>query len=586
MTDTERRISEIVQRYFGESLDEDIGSSLERVDLPGGEWLFREGDQGDALYFLVRGRLQAWSGNEKRGRLLGEVVPGDSVGEAGLLTGAPRSAGIRAIRDSLLMRLGKARFEQLAATHPAMVMRLASHVAELMQRNLAGTGRTQRRYSTLCLVRLHDTPLVHDSVESLVARLCGGKRGLGLGRRRLEAAGAPVTLGSGGEIPEALRAWLADREDEHEVLVYLCDGKDQPWTRFALRQSDFTLWMADAAESSMPTVDERNLAASGRQALVLHHAARREISGTGAWLESRSMDFHFHLREGQTADRERLMRVLGGQAVGLVLGSGAVRGLAELGVYRALVERGVPVDWVGGSSIGSIVGGAIARGWDPDHAIAMARDSFVKGKPFSDYTLPVISLIRGKRMVRLLRTHLDVDIEDLPVPYFCVSSLLDRGEVHVHERGNLVEAVRASAALPGVLPPAVVEQELVVDGAVLNSLPVDVMLQKPVGRVIAVDVSYRGARKVDYPETPGSWSILRHRWLPFGQKLRVPTLATLILRATEIGTLQQSLQRSAAADLLINPPVREFGMTDVKAFDRIVEVGYEHALERLDDWSA
>lgn len=582
MNETDIRIRAIIAGYFGEESVDGVVDGLERVEVRGGDWLFREGDEGDALYFLVRGRLQAWSG--KGERLLGEVIPGDSVGEAGLLTGAPRSAGIRAIRDSLLMRMDKARFQALAARHPAMVMKLASHVAHLMQRNIGGTGNAQRGYRTLCLVRLHDTPTVRDSVESLTATLCAGRRGLALGRRRLEAAGAPGRLPADGVIDDKLRSWLADREDEHDVLLYLCDAEDTAWSRFALRQSDITLWMADASESPLTVKAERALRPAGQQALVLHHPPGEEITGTAQWLEGRSVDFHLHLRGDEPADRQRLQRILAGQAIGLVLGAGAVRGLAELGVYQAMEELGVPVDWIGGSSIGAIVGGAIARGWSADHAISMARESFVKGKPFSDYTLPVISLVRGRRMVRLLRKNLDVDIEDLPIPYFCVSSRLDRGEVHEHDQGNLVEALRASAALPGVLPPAVVNSELVVDGAVLNNLPVDLMLRKPVGRIIAVDVSYQGERTVSFEETPSSWAVLRGRFLPFAQRYRVPGLATLIMRSTEIGTLAQARQRSAAADLLINPPVRQFGMTDVKAFDAIVKVGYETALADLEGW--
>jgi predicted acylesterase/phospholipase RssA len=483
-----------------------------------------------------------------------------------------------------LIRLDQAPFEALAARHPDMIMKLAARVAELMQRNLSGTGHNQRAYSTICLVRIGKSKRVHDSVEALAGSLCRDRRGLALGRRRLDAAGAPNSLESDGTLGEGLRSWLADREDEHEVLLYLCDAEDSAWTRFALRQSDLTLWMADADHSPIPDAAERSLEPAGTQALVMHHAAGAEIRDTGAWLESRAVDFHLHLRDGEPEDRRRLERVLLGEAIGLVLGAGAVRGLSELGVFKAMVELGVPVDWVGGSSIGSIVAGGVARGWDPEHAIAMARDSFVRGKPFSDYTVPVVSLIRGRRMVRLLRKHLDVDIEDLPIPYFCVSSRLDRGEVLVHEAGNLVEAIRASAALPGVLPPAVVDSELVVDGAVLNNLPVDIMLRKPVGQVIAVDVSFQGTRKVDFEETPSSWAVLRSRWLPFRERYRVPSLTTLILRATEIGTLVQSRQRGSAADLLITPDVRQFRMTDVKAFDAIVQRGYEAGRETLTAW--
>jgi len=591
LSETDKKISAIVEAYFGEAAEAGLPESLERIELRGGEWLFRQGDPGDSLYFLVRGRLQALAEGKSEGgdgpRLLGEVLPGDSVGEAGLLSGAPRSAGIRAIRDSLLIRLDQAHFETLAARHPAMVTRLAGHLARLMQRNLVGTGSAQRPFSTLCLVRVHDTPRVREGVERLLGRLCGERQGLVVSPRRLAEAGAPVTPEALDKtLPQSLRNWLEDREDEYPLLVYVCNPQDEAWARFALRQSDLTLWMADGEEMPQRTPMERELRPAGKQALVLHHDSQARIAGTGKWLENRPVDFHLHHRVGYGADLERIVRVLSGQAIGLVLGSGAVRGLSELGVYKAMVELGIPVDWVGGSSIGSIVGAAIAMDRTPEQAISMARSSFVKGKPFSDYTLPLVSLVRGRRMVRLLRKHLDLAIEDLPIPFFCVSSRLDRGALHVHERGDIVHALRASAALPGVLPPVVVDQELVVDGAVLNHLPVDIMLHRPVARVVAIDVSYAGTRRVDYDETPGALPLLRSRLLPFGKRYRVPGLATLIMRSTEIGTQAQARERRAAADIVVNPPVRQFKMTDVKAFDSIVQVGYEEGLASLGPWWA
>lgn len=585
MNETDRKILEILQRYFGAAAEPGLQDLLERIDLQGGDWLFKEGDPGDSLYFLVRGRLQALKGKGDSRILLGEVLPGDSVGEAGVLSGDPRSAGIRAIRDSLLIRLDQETFQTLAVRHPAMVLKLATHVSRLMQRNLRGTGNTQRAFGTLCLVRQHDSAEVRDGVESLVARLCKGGRGLVVSPRRLAAAGAPRDgLNADGSLSPILREWLEDREDQYPLLVYICEARDYPWARFAVRQSDITLWMADAGSQDGQLPEAQALKPAGKQALVLHHGAGAAIRNTSRWLKNQPVDFHLHCRRDHPKDLDRLVRVLSGQAVGLVLGAGAVRGLAELGVYRAMVELGIPVDWVGGSSIGSIVGAAIAMDWTPEHATAMARESFVKGKPFSDYTLPLISLIRGQRMVRLLRKNLDVAIEDLPIPFFCVSSLLDRGEVHVHEHGDLVDALRASAALPGVLPPAVVNSELVVDGAVLNNLPVDIMLTRPVSQIVAVDVSFRGTRKVDFAETPGTWALFRSRWLPFSKRYRVPSIATLIMRSTEIGTLALARERRSAADVIVSPPVRQFGMTDVKAFDAIVQVGYEEGMAELAPW--
>jgi NTE family protein len=210
--------------------------------------------------------------------------------------------------------------------------------------------------------------------------------------------------------------------------------------------------------------------------------------------------------------------------------------------------------------------------------------SFKTGKPFGDFTLPVISLLRGNRMKRLLYQYLDYQIEDLALPYFCVSTNLGRGVKNIHEEGSLVNAIRASAAMPGVLPPAVVNGELAVDGAVLNNLPVDIMQQKPVGQIIAIDFSAPVPSKVDYEETPSPWAILRGRWLPISRRYRVPGLSSIILKSTEAGTQDQVRRNGAMADLLIDPQVRRFGMTDVKSFEHIVQAGYDRARELLKDW--
>ncbi len=591
MSRIDRRVREIIEGYFGPQVDDEVYAALKPRDLRGGEWLFHRGDTGDALYFLVRGRLQAFAGDgDGSGRLLGEVRPGQSVGEAGLLTGQPRSAGIRASRDSLLIRLDKTEFESLAVSHPGMVMKLAAHVARLMQQNLEGVHRRGGGYSTVTLLTVHDTPRARNGAARMAQRLADEAGAAWLSLDRLPNLGAPAgTSVTPMELPERLKQWLADQENDHALVVYQCGPGDSAWTRFAVRQADLVLFVADAGQPAALTSIEHDLAskgvnAPGARALALIRPGAADIAGTAGWLDAREVDFHLHLLEGDEHDLARVIRVLSGQATGLVLGAGAVRGLAELGVYKAMVEAGIPVDWVGGSSIGSIVGAAIAHGWSPDHAIEVAREAFVKGRPFSDYTLPLVSLIRGKRMTRLLESLVNADIEDLPIPYFCVSSKLDRGEVHVHRSGSLVEAIRASAALPGVLPPAVVDSELVVDGAVLNNLPVDIMEQCPVGAIIAVDVSSRHVRQVDYPETPSSWAVLRSRLLPFTRRQSVPGLTTLILRSTEIGTLLQSRAHGERADLLINPPVRQFGLTDVKVYDQVVEAGYRHAREVFENW--
>jgi len=589
-----RRGLETLTKYLGVLLDDGhpLLNEIEVRFVAGGEWLMHQGEGGDSLYLVVRGRLQAWAreGDRERGRFLNEVVPGDSVGELSLLTGAPRAVGVQAIRDSLLVGIDREAFERMARAYPALALRLAANVAALVQHNAQARPST-RNLKSICLLPLDRTTRTREFNRRFIERM--GREGnvLFLEPELLGQQGAPVAAVQPGDaVPPALSAWLHDREEEFRYLVYHCGADNLDWARFALRQSDMVLFVADADEPPQLREWERHLdeASSGaiarRMLILLQPPPGLPIHDTAAWLQPRPVDFHFHVRDGMTDDLGRVVRVVAGRAVGLVLAGGAARGFAHLGVYRAMMERNLPVDWIGGTSLGGIMAAALASPHGLEEAIALARESFVEGRPFSDLTLPVFSLIRGRRMERLLREHLDLMIEDLPTPFFCVSCHLDTGAMRLHERGYLPDALRASAAIPGIIPPAVVDGRLAVDGAVINNLPVDVMRQKPVGTVVAVDLSEGREVPVDYDRLPSPWAVLRGRYLPFTRRYRVPGLSTVLLKATELGTLERVRQQGAQADLLLRPSVRQFGMTEVKAFDRIVKAGYEHAKVALDAW--
>lgn len=590
----------LLERYFGLTLsgEQEWMQSLETIELGGKAWLFRQDDPGDSLYFLIRGRLQVWRDDDATsadpgGSLLGEVVAGESVGEVGLLTGQNRSAGVRAIRDSLLVRVDRAAFERMALRNPVLVMKLAASVANRLRQNTAVRGVGNRPLKTIALLPLERSPRIDAFCDALAAGLAGDGRSLDLRREQLGSVGAPqATLAAGQAVDEQLKNWLSEQEFETRYLIYRCDQAATPWSRFCLRQADLVWMVAEAGSDPACRPWEAELASddaahsSSRHALVLLQAeAAQPIRGTLAWLAPRRIDFHLHVRADRPDDLQRVLRVIRGRAVGLVLGAGAARGFAHLGVYRAMVEAGVPVDWVGGSSIGAIMAAAVAHDWSPEHATEVAHRAFVKGKPFSDYTIPLVSLLSGSRMVKLSQEHLEGEIEDLPIPMFCVSSNLATGALNIHERGPIWKAVRASAALPGVLPPVVHDGQLAVDGAVLNSLPVDIMQGKPVGQVIAVDLTTRKSYLIDFDEVPTVWALLRAR-LPMAQRIRLPGLATLMLKSTEIGTMARVRDLGARADLLLQPAVNHFSMMSVKSFARVVDAGYKCACDALPDWLA
>jgi predicted acylesterase/phospholipase RssA/CRP-like cAMP-binding protein len=590
------RILKTLETYFKIELSatDPLLDDLEVRDLAGGDWLMHQGDPGDALYLLVRGRLQAWAqdaeGNDK-GRFLNEIVPGDSVGELSLLTGEPRLASIQAIRDSLLISLDRESFEKLAQDHPALVLRLAANVAALLQGSGFGAKSSARNLKTITILPLDTSARLENFGRELILELEKEGPTLSLAAGELGSKGAPVeSLQAGQGAPESLKNWLQDQENEYRFVVFHCRAANTDWSRFALRQSDMVLLVGDTKLDPAPRKWELEMLETpgstiARQMLVLlQPSSDQPIRETARWLADRHIDFHIHVREDRPGDLSRVKRIIAGTALGLVLAGGAARGFAHLGVYRAMRELGLPIDWVGGTSIGAIMGAAIASPLPADDTLELVRKSFVDGKPFSDYTIPMMSLVRGRRMERMLREHLDYRIEDLPIPFFCVSCNLDNGSTNLHEHGALSEAVRASAALPGIIPPAIVNRRLAIDGSVVNNLPVDVMRLKPVGRIVAVDLTPTERKEVDYAAVPSPWAVFRGRYLPFSRNYHLPSLSNIMLKATLLGTLERVREQGKMADIVLNPPVRHFGLTEVKSFEKIVQAGYQHAVTELGCW--
>jgi NTE family protein len=256
-----------------------------------------------------------------------------------------------------------------------------------------------------------------------------------------------------------------------------------------------------------------------------------------------------------------------------------------------LEEAGVPFDYAGGTSMGGIVAAGVAMEWSIDELTERVRDAFVVNKPLSDYTLPLIALFRGARVSALLQKHFgDIRIEDLPKPYFCVSSDLTTGRDYVHRSGPLWRALRASVALPGILPPVTEGGHLLVDGGVMNNLPVDVMAAEARGPIVAVDVAGEIDLRADderYGERSlGSLIMQRMRGSP--------SIISILMRAGTVGSDLQRRSVREQADFLFEPPLDGIGMRDWKAFDRAIAQGYAHASLEIekhgvplsDSWAA
>ena len=582
---------------FFASLDEiirlELAGQLEPVHAAAGEVIIKQGDPGNGLFLVVSGRLRVSVAAGGIERVLHDLGRGAVVGEIALLSDRPRSAIVRAARDSDLLLLRVPAFTSLAERSPALLTGMARLLVDRLLtvdrpqpppaagRAIAvaaagvgkSTGPAAAIFTEVLVAHLARTGSVFPVDAGVVARHLG-----------LDAA----QRGPGDPGRAELTRWLDGVERDHDRVVYQADAEDTAWSRLCLSQADVAVLAASAGDDpSIGAVEARALATDSlRCELALLH-------GTGAagsaapWLKDRPVADHHHLRHGHPADLARLARMITGTGCGLVLGGGGARGFAHLGAIRALEEAGVPINVVGGTSIGALIAAVCALGLDDAERVRRITDLAIHGRRLVTPTLPLIALSSGRQVDRLLASHLGATpIEDLPLRFFCISANLTRAEEVIHERGPLCTAVRASLSLPGIYPPVCAGGDLLVDGGALDNLPVGVMRSRiGNGSIVAVDLSpgVDPLTATHFEAGLSGWRVLGRRLNPFAPPRPLPSVADILSRSTG---LSQVRQRRAAldgnrVDLLLRPPVAALSTLDFKGGIPLIEAGYRHAAEAL-----
>jgi predicted acylesterase/phospholipase RssA/CRP-like cAMP-binding protein len=597
--------------------------------LAGGETLFMEGDSPDYLYVVVHGRLEVlaprrrsahvasafrltsdasstgsgigMSGapardDEGEDGVVARIGPGDCVGEMALLSGEPRSATVRAIRDSTLARLSKNEFDLLLQRNPAVVTTIARTLVSRLQETTAALAPT-RHPATIALVPCGRDGFPPEFVNAFLGALSGvAGPTLHVDTRRLdlELGGRAAVMLARPDSHGPILSWLNTQEERFRHVVFESDAHPSPWTNLCARQADLVLLVASAHSDPRPGPIEEQLpqAVTSRHTpvhLVLVHGDERPPEGTSRWIEARRVDAYHHVRSGRAEDYSRLARAATGRAVGVVFGGGGARGYLHLGVVRALREAGIPIDAVGGTSIGALVAALCAQAMDTQAMIELATVGYGRKLGIGllrDLTLPIVAFLSGRLAVKMLQDVFGhIHIEDLWLPYFCVSANLSTASVMVHERGPLWLGLRASLSIPGVLPPLLVNGELLVDGGLLDNLPVNVM-RKRAGRVIAVDI----ASPVDL--TVGSrsgtaasgWSQLWSRIGFFARQDSLPHIFEVLSRATMLGAIHNMDVVRNQADLYLHPIGAGVDTLDWTAGRTLIDVGYRYAIGEIDRW--
>lgn len=479
------QLQRVLKEMLGELDDatlERIEGDLEWIELRSGEVVSRQGDPGDCMYIVVSGRLIGVREAAARRELAVEFGRGDTIGEMGFFTDAPRSLAIQARRASHLVRFTRPAFDRLSHGHPQAMLFITRLLIRRLQRT-SGYVRESFERTNIVVLPISRSVDTVEFTERLVEALRAHAETLYVSSARLDGfLGVPGFAQTPASAPTA----------------FSC-SPIRPPVRTSARSSA-TFW---ARSPDSPPLAGR-WSCCTRQRRVFPPA--RAPGSTPAVSKVITT-----CARGHDADFERVARFLTGNAIGVVLGGGGARGFAHIGVIRALREAGVPIDMIGGTSMGALIGAQPALGWDDATMLRINRESFVRSNPVSlrDYTLPVYSLMAGRRLERdLMSRYGEACIEDLWIGFFCVSSDLTRARAKIHRAGPIWKAVRASIALPGVFEPVVQDNRLLVDGAVLNNLPGDVMRQLGGGWVIAVDVSPERDLEVREERLPSPWRVL------------------------------------------------------------------------------
>ncbi len=545
-----------------DDLIEQLVARSTTMHVDAGTWLFREGEPGDAAYVVQSGRLEVVS--EGSGEVIRILTRADVAGELALLTGSERSASVRARRDSELLVLSRTAFVDLLQA-PEFALGLTRVLGSQLQASRGVAPTSSPVPATVALVELERGANRPGLVSALQREL---ERHSLVTRLDPPADGAP---------PDSYGPMLdgAERASEQVVLVAERAGGNDAWTDFCLRQADRVVGLSRGGR--VPSGVE-NL--HGCDLLLT-----RPVADLTEWLDALDPRAVYHVHDDRGAGAAA--RRLAGRSIGVVLSGGGARGLAHIGVMEGLLDAGVTIDRIGSCSMGALVGSQVAMGRDADEVAARLVAELVEANPMNDYTLPLYSLVHGRKAERMVR-HLfgETMIESLPRDFFAVSADLVSGKLTVHRRGPLYVAVGASFCLPGIGAPVATEGRLLVDGGVLNNLPVDVMAATGEGPTIAVDVT---ARFRPPPPRARFGRPLADRIAAEARKLvvrgddPVPRLQETLVRTLVLGSIDTADAAQRYADVVIEPEVEGFGLL---AFDRIDEIraaGREAAHRALEE---
>ncbi|XP_076455375.1 patatin-like phospholipase domain-containing protein 7 isoform X2 [Babylonia areolata] len=636
---TVRRMSPFVRQ---------IDFALDWQMTEAGKALFRQGDNSDSVYIVLTGRLRSvitLVGGKKE--VVGEYGRGELVGIVEVLTHTERATTNMAIRDTEVAKIPKELLTLIKLKYPQVVTQLIHLLGQRILGNLQNRNTValdQSMAGNMPFNKNGESTLDNRAIVSNLATVAVVPASDSVPidnftmelQHALSAIGSTIRLTSGiikerlgataldGVNEFRLSSWLNQQEDIQRMVLYQCDRSVSKWTKHCMRQADAILIVAVADSGpSVGTVEKEieNMAPRAQKELILLHKEDADTPrGTAEWLNARGWcsSFHhircnkrvfsrrapekmvqvynklFESEPDRMTDVSRLARFLTGTSIGLVLGGGGARGLAHVGMIKAMQEAGIPIDMIGGTSMGSFIGALWAEEREFPKFNIRAKEWSMKmtslWKKVLDLTYPYTSMFTGSSFNEAIEsTFHNRQIEDLWIPYFCVTTDISSSSMRIHTTGSLWRYVRASMSLSGYLPPLCdpTDGHLLLDGGYVNNLPADVLRTMGARSIFAIDVgSQDDSNLTNYGDQLSGWWLLWKRWNPWSSSVRVPDMTEIQSRLAYVSCVRQlEVVKSSDWCEYIRPPIDKYGTLQFGSYDEISEVGYQHGSTLLSGWS-
>jgi NTE family protein len=549
--------------------------AMTRQDLVRGQLLVEQGGPSDALFLVLHGALAVHRADHPEP--ISELRAGEIVGEIGFFANIPRTANVIAIRDTSVLALTRAAYATLAQEAPAIVEALLAALARRFARETARLlpVRASPKARTVALIDGGGEPVP----STFEPRLRQGLAAVGaeiVDLARLQAMFPGRTLDA-SEISD----WLNQLEYNAPLVAYFGGREASEWARKAIRQADLVVFVCRGDAPAPDLTDIESFACkvhpvSARRLVRVHDHRRHEVSGTAAWLARLPCFMHHHVALEDQIDIDSLVRFLCGRAVGFVAGGGGSLGTAHVGIYKAFRERGVMFDIFVGTSVGSAMAAGFAKNYDAEHLERGTHEIFVSSRSFRRPTWPRYALLDHKAFDAALADQYghDCRIEDCWRPFAAVATNLSTHSLELIRTGLLWQAVRASSAIPGLLPPFYTrEGAMLVDGCLVDNVPLAPMQLLKSGPNLVVHFGEPATEMfdVDYAALPGRLELLASMLLPFRRTLlpSAPSAINVLWRSLVAHQRYDTLP-TTPLDMVMRPPTPD-GI-DVTDFDRHREI--------------